>query len=146
MAERSEHAVLNRLIETCRDGERGFRLAAEQVKHEGLKALFTDLAAQRRQFVAELLPHAQRLGGDAPGEGTGVATLHRGWMTLEGAFGHNDHVILGETERGDRATLRLYADAVNGLLPPQTRDLVQRQLDQLEEGHARMAVRAPAHR
>jgi hypothetical protein len=50
-------------------------------------------------------------------------------------------VIVAEVERGDRATIRLYADAINGMLPPQTRDVIQRQLEQLEEGHARIPVR-----
>jgi hypothetical protein len=33
MAERNERAVLNHLIEICRDAERGFRMAAVHVKN-----------------------------------------------------------------------------------------------------------------
>jgi hypothetical protein len=53
---------------------------------------------------------------------------------------HDDKLIVSEAEIGDRATLRVYFDAVNGMLPPETRDLVQRQLDELEEAHARLPM------
>ena len=142
MIDRSEHAVLNHLIETCRDGERGFTLAAEYARNASLKMMFTELAEQRATFAAQLLPHTQRLGGDPPADGTTVASLHRGWMALEDAIRHDDHVILAEVERGDSATLRVYRDAIGGMLPPVTRDLVQRQFEELEETHARIPVRA----
>jgi uncharacterized protein (TIGR02284 family) len=144
MIDRSEHAVLNHLIETCRDGERGFRLAAEQVDDPGLRKLFEEMASQRATFATELLPHARRLGGDAPAEGTAAAALHRSWMALERAIVHADDMVLHEVERGNRATLRIYYDAVNGMLPPESRDLVQRQLDEIEESHARIPLRAVA--
>jgi uncharacterized protein (TIGR02284 family) len=142
MTDRSEHAVLNHLIETCRDGERGFRLAADKAGDPSLKRLFGELASQRATFATELLPHAQRLGGDPPAEGTGMAALHRGWIAIEQTVRHDDRLIVSEVERGDRATLRIYFDAVNGMLPPETRDLVQRQLDELEETHARLPIHA----
>src|SRR3954465_4320077 len=69
----SEHRVLNHLIETCRDGERGFRLASQQVADPGLKALFTELSAQRATFAAQLVPHVQRLGGQPASDGTATA-------------------------------------------------------------------------
>ncbi len=142
MIDRSEHAVLNHLIETCRDGERGFTAAATYVQNVSLKMMFTELAAQRATFAAQLLPHSQRLGGDPPADGTRVASLHRGWMAIEEMLRHDDRLILDEVERGDRATLRVYEDAVSGMLPPETRDLVQRQLDELAETHARIPLRA----
>jgi uncharacterized protein (TIGR02284 family) len=141
MFDHAEHAMLNRLVETCRDGEQGFRLAAERVTDPGLKALFTELAEQRATFAVELLPHAQRLGGNAPAEGTSTGRLHRSWMAIEGWFRREDHAIVAEVERGDRTTLRLYFEALDGMLPPDARDVVQRQCDELEEAHARIPVR-----
>ena len=63
MTDRSERAVLNHLIETCKDAERGFRHVAEHAADPALKSLFLDIASQRERFAADLLPHAQRLGG-----------------------------------------------------------------------------------
>jgi hypothetical protein len=47
MTDRSERAVLNHLIETCKDAERGFRHIAEQAADPVLKSLFLDIASQR---------------------------------------------------------------------------------------------------
>ncbi len=82
MAERTERVVLNHLIETCTDAARGFRSAADHVKDASLKAVFTDIAARRERFAADLLPHAQRLGGAASTDGTTAAAVHRGWIDL----------------------------------------------------------------
>ena len=135
MAARTEHSVLNHLIETCRDGACGFRLAAEQVGNPSLKTLFRDLADQRAAFAEQLLPHAQRLGGEAPADGTTAAALHRGWMDVKQAVVHTDHAVLAEVLRGDTVTLQAYTDAVNGMLPPNTQELVQRQCDVLRASH-----------
>ena len=60
MAERTERAALNHLIETCKDAERGFRHVATHAADPVVKGLFLDIAAQRARFAAALLPHAQR--------------------------------------------------------------------------------------
>ncbi len=143
MIDRSEHAVLNHLIETCRDGERGFGLASELVADPELKGLFLEIAGQRAAFASELLPHAQRLGGNSPADHTALGTLHRRWMALEAALLHKDQVILTEVEQGNRATLDLYFSALNGMLAPDTREVVQRQFDEMEKIHARIPVREP---
>ena len=77
MPDRTERGTLNHLIETCRDGERGFRYAANHVHTADVKELFLEVAGEREQFAAELLPYAQRLGGHEEGEGTIAASLHR---------------------------------------------------------------------
>ena len=138
MAERTEREVLHHLIEICKDGERGFRTAAEQVGAPVLKTLFADLAAQRRQFAAELGPHLQRLGGLADG-GTNAGTLHRGWMVLRGIVpGDHDHAIVTEAERGEHAALNAYTDALNGMLPPTVIDLVEEQRDAIRAANERI--------
>ena len=140
MADRLERAALNRLIETNRDGERGFRLAAAHIENAALKRLFTELAEQRATFATELLPHAQRLGGADAGDGTAVGALHRAWIALEGRF-LPDTAVTRSVERGDEATMRIYLDALNGMLPPQSRELIERQFEELEEAHLRIPVR-----
>lgn len=129
------HAVINRLIETCRDGERGYRQAATEVESPELQQLFGKLADQRALFANELLPHAQRLGGDQPRPGTPAAALHRALMALEATLGAGDTTITREVRRGDNETLRVYTEAIQSALPPQSRTLIERQLDELEETH-----------
>jgi len=49
--------VLNTLIETCNDGERGFRHVAEHAKNPELRSLFMERAKRRRSPVrGEHLP------------------------------------------------------------------------------------------
>ena len=45
--------MLNRLIQTCRDGERGFRYAANHVDDARVKALFLEIATQRDDVGAD---------------------------------------------------------------------------------------------
>ena len=136
MAERTERDVLNHLIEACRDGELGFRTAAEHVGDESVRALLLQMADERARYATELLPHAQRLGGAAAHDGTGMGALHRRWMEIKSALmRHDDHAMLVEVARGDTATMHSYEDAVDGMLPPDTRDLVEQQYERQREEH-----------
>src|SRR5688572_3255567 len=103
MADPSEADVLNFLIETCRDGERGFRSAADMAIDPDIKALLAALADERGGFAEQLAPHVHRLGGHAPANGTTAGVLHRRWMALKGAVSsHHDAALLKEAERGER--------------------------------------------
>ena len=128
MAERTERAVLNHLIETCRDAERGLRLAADEVKSNELKRLFLRLAEQRQAFANELLPHAQRLGGASVSDGTAAAALHRAWIQVKARLASDaDQAVLEEAARGERYAMHAYDDAVTEMIPPDVRDLVEGQ-------------------
>ena len=138
MAERNEREVLHHLIEVCKDGERGFRTAAEHVDAPALKTLFADLSAQRKQFAEELEPHLHRLGG-LPDGGTNAAALHRGWMLLRGFVpGRHDHAVVVEAARGEHAALNAYKEALNGMLPPTVTDLVEAQRDAIQGANERI--------
>ena len=139
MTERTEREVLHHLIETCKDGERGFRLAATYVNNPDLKTLFRELAAQRARFSEELVPHLQRLGGAPDTEGTSAGALHRGWMSLKGHLpGHHDHAIYMEAERGEHLALEAYDEALGGMLPPTVSDLIEAQRDAIHRGMFRI--------
>ena len=136
MSDLSSRAILNHLIETCRDGVHGFEHAAELVADPAFKILFTGLAHRRSQLAAELLPHAQRFGGSEATEGTTAALLHRRWMGLVGSLGGpNDGAILAEARRGDTVTVAAFKDALNGVLPASVRDLVERQYMEIQTSH-----------
>ena len=73
----SPRAVLNHLIESCRDAERGFRHAATLMTHWTMRSEFKHAADLRAQCAIDLLPHAHRLGGAATAEGTAGASMHK---------------------------------------------------------------------
>ncbi|HEY3091779.1 MAG TPA: PA2169 family four-helix-bundle protein [Vicinamibacterales bacterium] len=132
MTNGSERAVLNHLIETCKDAERGFRHVAEHVTDPYVKSLFLDIASQRERFAADLLPHAQRLGGASAGDGTAVGALHRTWIDLRSAIFRGDPVsIVHEAERGERFSRGVYEGALESLLPPTARELIENQYAEL---------------
>jgi len=136
MSEHNERWALNRLIDTCRDGERGFRYAANHVRNPTVKALFLRIARERERFATELLPHAQRLGGATESDGSLAGGLHRGWMTLKDAVGgHDETAIIHEAERGERAALAAYEDGLNGVLAPGTREVIERQCRIVRESY-----------
>ncbi len=140
MTDPTPRAILNSLIETCKDAERGLLHAAELVKDPALKTFFTDAAHRRAQFAAELLPHAQRLGGADTADGTAAATFHRKWMDVRSALsGHDDRAVVSEAERGDNITLLAFKSAVEGALPVTARDLVERCYAEVRESHVRLA-------
>jgi len=139
MAERTARAVLNDLIESCRDAARGFHNAATLVIDPTLRTLLLELADERSAFAGELEPHAQRLGGAAAGEGTAAAAVHRGWMDVKSVLtSHDDQAVMAEVRRGDAVTVRAFANAIAGMLPPSIRDVVERQERRIHAGHARI--------
>jgi uncharacterized protein (TIGR02284 family) len=139
MAQQTEREVLNHLIETCRDGERGFLYATNYVHDPLVKAVFTELASQRERFAEDLLPHAQRLGGANVADGTTTAALHRGWMTVKDTLtGHDAKAIIREAERGEDAALTVYKEALARMLPAATRDVIERQYEEVLQAHDRI--------
>ena len=141
MSQRTERGTLNRLIEICRDGERGFRHAANHVYDPAVKALFLEIATQRERFVDALLPHAHRLGGETETDGTVGGALHRGWMSVKDTLSpHDDVAVVKEAERGERVALAAFQEAVEGLLPPQSRDLIEQQYAEMQHTQRRLGA------
>jgi uncharacterized protein (TIGR02284 family) len=145
MAERTEREVLEHLVEICRDGERGFRAAAQYASTPQLKALFTQISEQRQGFAHDLEPHVNRLGGSALASGTGAGAVHRGWMNVKAHVpGHHDQTIIIETERGEHAAIKAYDEALSGVLPPTVINLVEAQREEMRGTPKRIRELTPA--
>lgn len=129
-------STLNELIETCRDGQEGFRTAAEGVRSAELRELFHDYARQRADFAGALQDEVRRLGGDPERTGSLVATLHRGWMGLRAALeGDDDRAIVVECERGEAVALEAFRAALDTDMPANVRAMVERQFAEVKEAH-----------
>ena len=132
-------STLNGLIETCRDGQNGFKTAAEGVKNSELKQLFYGYSQQRAQYVGELQDEVRRLGGDPENSGSVAASLHRGWMDIKSAVtGGDDGSIISECERGEDSAVKTYSDALGKDLPAGVRPVVERQFASVKEAHDRI--------
>lgn len=132
-------STLNSLIQTCKDGEEGFRDAAENVKSVSLKTSFYEYSQQRSQFVGQLQECVRSLGGDPEKTGSLLAAVHRGWMDVKTAIAtHEEAAILVECERGEDSAKKNYAAAIEKPLPNNILDLVNTQFRSISETHDRI--------
>jgi uncharacterized protein (TIGR02284 family) len=135
-------SVLNSLIETLKDGQHGFRVAADDVQNSDLKSVFQKYSLQRSQFAGELQSEAVKLGEAEPEETSSSAgVLHRAWINLKSALaGGDEHSVLAECERGEDSAVSEYQEALEKDLPQNIRDIVERQYREVKAAHD--AVRA----
>ncbi len=127
---------LNELIVTCKDGEAGYRSAAEGVKSAELKQLFAECTIQRAQFVGELQSLVRSLGGNPEHTGSFIAKLHRGWIDIKAAIeGRDEAGVLVECERGENIAKNAYKSVLKEMLRPHVRAVVERQLGTITEMH-----------
>lgn len=128
--------LLNDLIETSKNGEKGFLAAAEDTKNPELKSLFESRSRDCAAGATELQALVTQLGGKPEDSGTVAGALHRGWVNLKSAVtGRSDTAILEECERGEDVAKKDYADALQEALPEDIRVVVQRQYDGVLRNH-----------
>ena len=132
-------STLNGLIETCKDGQNGFKEAAEGVDRSDLKSLFYEFSQQRSQFAGELQSLVQSLGGDPENSGSVAAALHRGWINIKSAVtGKDEGAILNECERGEDSAKNAYKNAMEEALPANIMETVQTQYSAVQAAHDRV--------
>jgi len=130
-------SILNELVETSKDGEKGFRTAAEDTKNAELKAIFLRRAQDCATGAAELQQLVSRMGGRAEEGGSVAGAMHRGWVNLKAAVSTRaDLAILEECEHGEDVAKAKYRKALEGTtLPDDVRIAVQRQYDGVMRNH-----------
>ena len=129
-------SVLNNLIETCKDGEQGFKVAAEGLTSAAIKTRFLEYARQRAQMARELQDEVRRLGGDPEKKGSVAGTMHRGWLNIRSIVsGKDDHAIVAEAERGEDVAKGVYEDALKETLPQSALAVVQQQAAKIRQAH-----------
>jgi uncharacterized protein (TIGR02284 family) len=132
-------STLNGLIETLKDGEQGFKTAAEGVQESSIRSLFQQYSKQRTEMIRELQAEVRRLGGDPEKSGSIAGAAHRGWINIKSAVtGKNDTSIIAEAERGEDSAKRMYEEALKEPLPAQTIALVREQSMKIHDAHDRV--------
>lgn len=132
-------STLNGLIETCKDGQEGFRQAAEGVERSDLKSVFHEYAQQRAQFAGELQNLVRSLGGDPENTGSLAGSVHRGWINIKSAVtGRDESAILNECERGEDIAKSAYENALQEDLPANVSTVLQTQYNDVKTAHDRV--------
>jgi uncharacterized protein (TIGR02284 family) len=131
--------VVENLIETCKDGENGYRDAAEHVKRSDLKTFFLSQSLERAKFAGELQAELPRLGEhEKKDSGTVKAALHRAWINTKVSLGGGDKAILQWLEQGEDIAKASYEKALSGSLPGNILEIVRRQATSVKKAHDRV--------
>ncbi|MEO8248094.1 MAG: PA2169 family four-helix-bundle protein [Burkholderiales bacterium] len=129
--------VLNHLLENARDGERGFKVCADEIEgNNELKRVFVQRADLYREQGRELTPLVAQYRGTPADGGSVRGALQRAWMHLKGAVGADDaSSMLGECERAEDASVARYRSALQHPLPADVRAVVERQSVAARQSH-----------
>lgn len=120
--------IVEKLIETCRDGQAGYRDAAEHTQNPELKDFFHRQSLERAKFAGELENVVRSLGESDPDRSPSVANkLHRAWFDLKTKFGGGDASVLESVEAGEDNAKKHYQEALDENLPADLQAIVQRQ-------------------
>jgi len=129
-------STLNDLITTSRDGEEGSRSAAKEIRDTQLKSLLENSAQSCGDAVRELQDLVRTYGGEPESGSSLSGTLHRRWLDIKAAItGHDDHAILAECERGEDVAVKSYRNALDKVLPPEVRSVVESQYQGVLRNH-----------
>ena len=127
-------AYINQLIETSKDGELGYRTAAQHVHNTQLQTIFRDYAKQRTQFALQLQAEVERLGGAPAQAGSVTAALHRGWIDVKSALSGGDGgPIIAACVTGEENAVASYQKVLDMDISGQTRAMIERQYQQVQE-------------
>jgi uncharacterized protein (TIGR02284 family) len=133
--------ILNLLIETCKDGQEGYRAAATSIQNSEFRRLFNIFSQQRAQFVSELQSEVHRLGGEPVTEGSVEGRLHRGWLKFKSkALGGDEASIVAGCQSGDEAAINAYKEALKADLPLDVQYVVKRQYLDIRDAYDRIRI------
>jgi uncharacterized protein (TIGR02284 family) len=129
-------SVLEDLIETCKDGQKGYQDAAEHVKRANLKTYFNEQTLVRAKFAEELRSELSRLGKpDKKPSGSVAGAMHRAWIDTKVALGGGDKTILESVEAGEDRAKEAYQKALSEPLPSDVVTIVRRQAASVQQTH-----------
>ena len=119
------------LVETLKDGERGFAEAADKLRdgeHPEWATTLQRFSEQRAGFWREIVDMGHAYGDDVDESGTVAAAVHRGWIALKDALtGDDAEAVLKAALTGEDHAVSEYEDALKKDLSAGFREVVVRQ-------------------
>ncbi|MBS2937725.1 PA2169 family four-helix-bundle protein [Nocardioides sp. J2M5] len=119
------------LVETLKDGEKGFADAADKLRdgeHPEWASTLHRLSEQRAGFWREIVEMGHEYGDDVDASGSVAAAVHRGWLSLKDALtGDDAEAVLKAAATGEDHAVSEYADALKLDLSAGFREVVVRQ-------------------
>lgn len=128
--------VIEKLTEICKDGEKGYKDAADHTKRSDLKTFFATQSSERGRFARELQAVLLNLGKwEKKESGTVAGALHRAWIDTKVGLGAGDKSILESVEKGEDEARDAYREAIGSPLPSDVADIVSRQARSVQAAH-----------
>jgi uncharacterized protein (TIGR02284 family) len=129
-------SVLEDLIETCKDGQKGYQDAASHAKRADLKTFFNEQSLERSRFAGELEAELIRFGKpDKKVSGSVGGALRRAWIDTKTSLGGGDKTILESLEAGEDSAKEAYQKALRNTLPANLIEVVRRQAESVQRAH-----------
>lgn len=132
--------VLNDLIRINNDRIAGYEKAAEEARDidVDLRAVFTRMAEESRQYAAELTQEVVKQGGEPATGTTNSGKIYRVWMDLKATFsGSTRQAVLENCEFGEDAAQKAYDSALksDAEISADVRQLITNQKSSLKTSH-----------
>ncbi|MBL7697974.1 MAG: PA2169 family four-helix-bundle protein [Chitinophagaceae bacterium] len=132
--------VLNDLIRINNDRVAGYEKAADEARDidVDLRAVFSRMAEESRQYAAELTQEVVKLGGDPATGTTNSGKIYRVWMDLKATFsGSSRQAVLENCEYGEDAAQKAYDSALksDAEINADIRQLITNQKSSLKTSH-----------
>ena len=119
------------LVETLKDGQRGFANAADKLRdgdHAEWATTLQRLSEQRAGFHREIVALGHDYGEDVDESGSLAGTLHRGWISLKDALtGDDASAVLKAAVTGEDHAVSEYEKALEQDLSAGFRQVVTQQ-------------------
>lgn len=141
MDENNAISVVENLIETSKDGQKGYQDAAEHAKRPDLKSYFNEQSAERGRFAQELQAELAKLGKpEKKVSGSVGGAMHRAWLDTKASLGGGDKTILESVEAGEDKAKDAYNKALGGALPASLTEIVRRQAASVQRAHDKVKM------
>ncbi|WP_426058961.1 ferritin-like domain-containing protein [Hymenobacter sp. B1770] len=135
MEAKATQALLNELVETLKDGQKGYADAMTDVDDARLKDTFKNYSAQRSEYITEIEDQMFKLNLKPDESGSVTATVHRAWIDLKAALtSKNNNAVLNECERGEEYAVKAYQTALKAQdLPSPIKSVIEKQYQGVQE-------------
>ena len=137
MEAKATQALLNELVETLKDGQKGYADAMTDVEDSNLKETFKKYAVQRAGFITEIEDQMFKMDLKPDEESSITGTIHRAWIDLKSALTSKDNkAVLNECERGEDYAVKAYQTALKAQdLPAPLKSVIEKQYQGVQAAH-----------
>lgn len=129
--------LLQELVDTCRDGQNGYRDAADHVTDSRLREFLNEQSLARAGCAGEIEQEIIRLGkADPDTSGSASAAIRRAWIDFKSELGGGDATILASVEAGEDSAKAAFEKVLQEpSLPEDLATILRRQLINIAAAH-----------